>query len=135
MSIIVKHRRTENQYIFLGIEGQGEKSNSPGRFLSDLFTQAESELSTTLVLVCDVAGRIFVADIDDLTVVKIDGQTPEEILPAPTVTAVEPEQPYSATAGSESEETDDWQSGDRSEATNPNIKDDLDEFEEDEDWI
>ncbi len=135
MSIIVKHRRTGNQYIFLGIEGQGEKNNSPGRFLSDLFTQAESELATTLVLVCDVAGRIFVADIDDLTVIEIDGQKPEEILPAPTVTAVEPEQTSSATADSESEATGDWQKSDRSEFPNPDIKDDFDDFEEDEDWV
>ena len=136
MSIIVKHRRTGNKYIFLGIEGQGEKNNSPGRFLSDLFTQDDSELSTTLVLVCDAAGRIFVADIDDLTVVEIDGQKPEEILPAPTTdTALEPEQYPPETAASQPENTEDFNQSDRSEFPNSGIKEDFDDFEEDEDWI
>lgn len=133
MSIIVSHKRTGNSYIFLGIEGQGEKNNSPGRFLSDLFTQDESELATTLVLVCDVAGKIFVADIDDLIVIEIDGKKPAEILPetANTTNAIdkEPSRPLPDDYAEEKQTADvvNFSQGDRD--------DDFDDFDEEEEWI
>ena len=120
MSIIVSHKRTGNPYIFLGIEGQGEKNNSPGRFLSDLFTQDESELATTLVLVCDVAGKIFVADIDDLLVIEINGKKPAEILPEVPVAQVNEDRPPSPSASNNSAQDD--------------RDDDFDDFDEEE-WI
>ncbi len=80
MTIIVKHRRTGNEYIFLGINQAGGKINLPSRFLNDLFTQEEGENSTS-VTVCDARGNIFIAYIDDLIVTEIDGQKPSEILP------------------------------------------------------
>lgn len=82
MTTIVKHRRTGNEYILLGINGEGSKVN-PSRFISELFNQEKSEVSYSAT-VCDVQGNIFLADIDDLVVTKIDGIKPSEILPEST---------------------------------------------------
>ncbi len=79
MTTIVKHRRTGNQYILLGINGELDKAN-PSRFISELFNQEKSEISCS-VTVCDVQGNIFLAYIDDLVVTEIDGKKLTEILP------------------------------------------------------
>jgi hypothetical protein len=79
MTTIVKHRRTGNEYILLGINGEANKAN-PSRFITELFNQEKSEVSCSAT-VCDVQGNIFLAYIDDLVVVEIDGLRPEEILP------------------------------------------------------
>jgi hypothetical protein len=79
MTTIVKHRRTGNEYILLGINGEANKAN-PSRFISELFNQEKSEVSCSAT-VCDVQGNIFLAYIDDLLVVEIDGLRPGEILP------------------------------------------------------
>lgn len=82
MTIIVNHRRTGNAYILLGINGEVDKVN-PSRFISELFAQEKSEVSCS-VTVCDVQGNIFLAYIDDLVVVEIDGKKIADILPEPT---------------------------------------------------
>lgn len=82
MTTIVKHKRTGNEYILLGINGEVDKTN-PSRFISELFTQEKSELSCSAT-VCDVQGNIFLAYIDDLVVTEIDGKKPAEILPEPS---------------------------------------------------
>jgi len=79
MTTIVKHRPTGNEYILLGINGEANKAN-PSRFITELFNQEKSEVSCSAT-VCDVQGNIFLAYIDDLLVVEIDGLRPEEILP------------------------------------------------------
>ena len=79
MTTIVKHRRTGNEYILLGINGELDKAN-PSRFISELFNQEKSEVSCS-VTVCDVQGNIFLAYIDDLVVTQIDGKKLTEILP------------------------------------------------------
>ena len=79
MITIVKHRRTGNEYILLGINGELDKAN-PSRFISEFFTQEKSEVSCS-VTVCDVNGNIFLAYIDDLIVTEIDGKKLTEILP------------------------------------------------------
>jgi hypothetical protein len=79
MTTIVKHRRTGNEYILLGINGEANKAN-PSRFISEFFNQEKSEVSCSAT-VCDVQGNIFLAYIDDLLVVEIDGLRPAEILP------------------------------------------------------
>ena len=79
MTIIVKHRRTGNQYILLGINGETNKAN-PSRFISELFDREKPEVSCSATL-CDTLGNIFIADIDDLQVVEIDGIKPVDILP------------------------------------------------------
>jgi hypothetical protein len=85
MTIIVKHRRTGNEYILLGINGETNKAN-PSRFISELFNQEKSEVSCSAT-VCDVQGNIFLAYIDDLVVTEIDGVKPAEILPEATFEA------------------------------------------------
>ncbi len=79
MNIIVKHRRTGNEYILLGINGEIDKAN-PSRFISEFFNQEKSDVSCS-VTVCDVQGNIFLAYIDDLIVTEIDGKKLTEILP------------------------------------------------------
>lgn len=79
MTTIVKHRRTGNQYILLGINGETNKAN-PSRFISELFDREKPEVSCSAT-VCDSLGNIFVADIDNLQVVEIDGIKPADILP------------------------------------------------------
>jgi hypothetical protein len=86
MTTIVKHRRTGNEYILLSINGEANKAN-PSRFISELFNQEKSEVSCSAT-VCDVQGNIFLAYIDDLVVVEIDGIKPAEILPEATSEAV-----------------------------------------------
>jgi hypothetical protein len=86
MTTIVKHRRTGNEYILLGINGETNKAN-PSRFISELFNQEKSEVSCSAT-VCDVQGNIFLAYIDDLVVTEIDGIKPAEILPEATFEAV-----------------------------------------------
>lgn len=82
MTTIVKHRRTGNEYILLGINGEAKAAN-PSRFISELFNQEKSEISCSAT-VCDVKGNMFLAYIDDLVVVEIDGIKPAEILPETT---------------------------------------------------
>lgn len=86
MTTIVKHRRTGNEYILLGINGEAHKAN-PSRFISELFNQEKSEVSCSAT-VCDVQGNIFLAYIDDLVVIEIDGIKPAEILPEATYKSV-----------------------------------------------
>ncbi|MGL5834984.1 MAG: hypothetical protein ACRC1Z_17400 [Waterburya sp.] len=85
MTTIVKHRRTGNEYILLGINGEANKVN-PSRFISELFNQEKSEVSCSAT-VCDVQGNMFLAYIDDLIVMEVDGIKPAEILPAATYEA------------------------------------------------
>ena len=79
MATIIKHRRTGNQYILLSINGETNKTN-PSRFISELFDREKPEVSCSAT-VCDTLGNIFIADIDDLQVVEIDGIKPADILP------------------------------------------------------
>ena len=87
MTTIVKHRRTGNEYILLGINGELDQAN-PSRFISELFNQEKSEVSCS-VTVCDVQGNIFLAYIDDLIVTEIDGQKLTEILPEASYESVQ----------------------------------------------
>lgn len=130
MTTIVKHRKTGNEYILLGINQGGGKINLPSRFLNDLFTPEESANSTS-VTVCDARGNIFIAYIDDLIVVEIDGQKPAEILPEIVTPTVDDDF---------EDEEEDFNSGNRPTApttstvnTNSELPDNDDD--EDEDWI
>jgi len=82
MTTIVKHRRTGNEYILLGINGEIDKVN-PSRFISELFNQEKAEIACSAT-VCDVQGNLFLAYIDDLTVLEIDGKKLTDILPETT---------------------------------------------------
>ena len=82
MTTIVKHRRTGNEYILLGISGEGRAN--PSRFISELFDRDKPEVSSSAT-VCDFQGNIFLAGIDDLVVTEIDGKKPADLLPEPTL--------------------------------------------------
>lgn len=86
MTTIVKHKRTGNEYILIGITGESNKAN-PSRFLSELFEREKSEVSCSAT-VCDVRGNLFLAYIDELVVIEIDGKKLADILPEPTVKPV-----------------------------------------------
>lgn len=81
MTTIVRHRKTGNQYILLGINGE-ENNTNPSRFINELFNanQQKAEVSCSAT-VCDARGNLFLAYIDDLVVVEIDGEKPSDILP------------------------------------------------------
>jgi len=83
MTTIVRHKRTGNEYILLSINGEENKTN-PSRFINELFNsnQAKAEISCSAT-VCDVQGNLFLAYIDDLIVIEIDGKNPADILPEP----------------------------------------------------
>ena len=66
-----------------GLVCQEVNRANPSRFISELFNQEKSEISCSAT-VCDVKGNMFLAYIDDLVVVEIDGIKPAEILPETT---------------------------------------------------
>ena len=86
MTTIVRHKRTGNEYILLGVTGETNKAN-PSRFLSELFEREKSEVSCSATI-CDVRGNIFLAYIDELIVTEIDGKKLADILPEPTTEPV-----------------------------------------------
>lgn len=86
MTTIVRHKRTGNEYILLGITGESNKAN-PSRFISELFERQKSEVSCSATI-CDVRGNLFLAYIDELVVTEIDGKKLADILPEPTVEPV-----------------------------------------------
>ena len=135
MAIIVKHRKTGNEYIWLGINGGGEQTSLPSRFLSDLFPR-EKPKHSPLVTICDARGNIFSSYLEDLVVVEIDGQKPGEILPEPVIPSMHDE--------FEDDDNEGWQQGKEEpgsppedlagEARSSDRPDELDD-NEDEDWI
>ena len=133
MAIIVKHRRTGNEYIWLGINGGGEQTSLPSRFLNDLFPR-EKPKNSSLVTICDARGNIFSSYLEDLVVVEIDGKKPGEILPEPVIPSMHDE--------FEDDDNESWQQG-NGEPVSPQedfsgenrSSDRADEFNEEEDWI
>ena len=133
MAIIVKHRRTGNEYIWLGINGGGEQTSLPSRFLNDLFPR-EKPKNSSLVTICDARGNIFSSYLEDLVVVEIDGKKPGEILPEPVIPSMHDE--------FEDDDNEGWQQG-NGEPVSPQedfsgenrSSDRADEFNEEEDWI
>ena len=135
MAIIVKHRRTGNEYIWLAIDGGGEQTSLPSRFLSDLFPR-EKHKHSFLVTICDARGNIFSSYLEDLVVVEIDGKKPGEILPEPVIPSMPDE--------FEGDDNEGWQQGKGDPGSPPEdlaggdrASDRPDEFDdnEDEDWI
>ena len=135
MAIIVKHRRTGNQYILLGINGGSDLTSLPARFLKDLFPR-EKPQNNSWVTICDVRGNIFSSYRDDLIVVEIDGQKPKEILPEPQIQFFDEEFEDDEERGWQ-QETEETTSSpeDFAEETQTQLRDGADRFREDEDWI
>lgn len=140
MTIIVKHRRTGNQYILLGIDREGEKNAPPARFLSDLFAQDRSDLVSSAT-VCDVRGNIFLAYIDDLIVVSIDGKKPSEILPEepePITTERDISKAENSNFDAEDDNFDERKSKSAeftTASTYESSKTEEPDFDDDEDWV
>ena len=139
MTIIVKHRRTGNEYIVLGINGEVDRVN-PSRFISELFTQEKSEISCS-VTVCDVRGNIFLAYIDDLVVTEIDGVKPAEILPEPNFESVnyqtrtQPEEDFAEDNSADTETSERPGKGTPISSIPDQDETAKDDFAEDDDWI
>ena len=136
MAIIVKHRRTGDEYIVLGISGEGGKAPLPSRFLNDLFTPEQQENSSVLTI-CDAKGNIFSSYMHELVVIEIDGKKPAEILPEPVIPSIDDRFVHD-----DFNDDEDWQQ----ESVEPELpKEDSDvqnksneranKFDDDEDWI
>ncbi|MGL5940447.1 MAG: hypothetical protein ACRC2S_08685 [Waterburya sp.] len=145
MTTIVRHKRTGNEYILLGINGEINKVN-PSRFINDLFNQEKSEVACSAT-VCDFRGNIFLVYIDDLIVIEIDGKKPTDILPEPPLKSVSNDvyqQPENDFAEDELEDEDEDFDNDQDLATEsstseqdisrPSNQKNFDN-DEDEDWI
>ena len=81
MATILQHRRSGDRFILVSVNGVGNGVN-PSRLLNELFTAEKSEVSCSVTL-CDVEGNLFLANLDDLFVVEIEGVKPSDILPQP----------------------------------------------------
>ena len=148
MTTIVKHKRTGNQYILLGINGEENKTN-PSRFINELFnsSQPKTEVSCSAT-VCDATGNLFLAYIDDLIVVEIDGYKPADILPEPEYKKSEYDAYQPPMSDFDDEELEDEDSNSEQSAEprvivtpNPESSNysqggsDKSDFDEDEEWI
>ena len=78
MVIIVQHKQSQKNYIFLGTGFGIYKSSRPGAF-SNLLPIDEQE-HFRLVAVTDNQGEIKWFYSEDLTVIEIDGQQPSELI-------------------------------------------------------
>lgn len=132
MAIIVKHRRTGNEYILLGINGGGDITSLPARFLNDLFPR-EQPKNNSWVTICDARGNIFSSYRDDLIVVEIDGKKPEEILPETIISSLNDELEDDNDEGWQQEE--EQVSSEEYSSEEAQFNDRANEFQEDEDWI
>ena len=79
MAVIVRHKSTNKDYVLLGTGFGAFKSSRPGLFLGDLFP-TEEKGQITMVALCNQQGEIRWAQSEDVTVVSIDGQQPQELL-------------------------------------------------------
>ncbi|NEO39978.1 MAG: hypothetical protein F6J90_28050 [Moorea sp. SIOASIH] len=79
MAVIVKHRETSQEYIWLGTGFGAYKSSRPSRFLGELFPH-EEEGEFRVVAVCDRFGQILWFYSAQLVVVEVDGETPSELV-------------------------------------------------------
>lgn len=78
MTIIVKHIKTENEYLLIGT-GIGDKAlNLP--FLRGNFWPEKEQEDIYLVTLCDREGNIFWLSSTEIIVTEIDGKPPSELL-------------------------------------------------------
>lgn len=78
MTIIVKHKKSQNHYILIGTGFGIYQSARPNALLS-IFTTKEEDFFR-LIAVSDRNGTIKWFESEDLTVVKIDGKKPQDLL-------------------------------------------------------
>ena len=79
MAVIVRHNEEPNdQFVLLGT-GFGMFKAMRGSTLGDILSK-QDEGEKTLVALCGKDGTILWADSSDLTVVSVDGQSPDAFL-------------------------------------------------------
>ena len=147
MTTIVKHRRTDNQYILLGMAKEGRVN--PSRLIGELFDRDKPEASGSAT-VCDFQGNIFLTQIDELIVIEIDGKKPADLLPEPIYRATSEvhnttsEGVYAESDEFDDEEFDDEELNNENEATMSSSSESFiygqgstaqSKVEDDEDWI
>ncbi|GFE67651.1 hypothetical protein [Chroococcus sp. FPU101] len=117
MAIILQHINDGNEYIFLGIGLEGQKTSISSRMLGEFFAKDVPEKSI-LIAACDSFGRIVWLNMSDVIVVEVDGEKPAAILPETILTTPAIPLPEAV-------------------STNPEEKiNDVEEFsEDDEEWI
>ena len=92
MAVIVRHEDKENErYVLLGT-GFGMFKTTRRFTLGDIFTKdvkegvrdvvqgSENEGECSLAALCGIDGRILWADTSKLTVISVDGQSPQGVL-------------------------------------------------------
>ncbi len=72
MATIVKHKKTNKKYIFLGVGYAAYKASRPSFFGGNLLPK-EEEGTMKIVSVCDQEGNILWFDPEHLQVTKVDG--------------------------------------------------------------
>lgn len=79
MVTIVKHITTDKKYILIGAGFAAYKTSKPATFIANRVPISdEGEIS--MVAVCDENGKIEWLNTDEIKVVKVDGNSPLNIL-------------------------------------------------------
>lgn len=79
MAIIVEHQADNKRYIYLGASYSYYKEITPSLFGGNLFPN-EEEGEFNAVLVSDGQGKLIWLSATEVTLVSIDGKSPEELL-------------------------------------------------------
>jgi hypothetical protein len=79
MAVIVQHNETGERFVLVGAGLGMTASARPSLFFGDLLP-AEEESTTVACAVCDSEGQIRWVRSASLTVVRVDGSAPSELL-------------------------------------------------------
>lgn len=79
MAIIVRHKKRDTSFLYLGA-GYGEWHSSHPGMRGGLLFPDEMGGESMMVCVCDYAGNVGFFHADEVEVVSIDGKTPKEVL-------------------------------------------------------
>ena len=78
MGVIVRHNRSDKEYVLVGAGFGAYTSATPSLIPGNLFP-AEDEGTLPGGALCDEDGRIEWVLLEEITVLSIDGEAPEEI--------------------------------------------------------
>ncbi len=79
MATVVKYLPNETHYILLGAGFGAYQSSEPDKLLGDLARKRNSGQIHS-ALICNAAGETTWVKSEDLVVISVDGQPPEDIL-------------------------------------------------------
>jgi hypothetical protein len=79
MVTIVKHINTGKKYILIGAGFAAYKTSKPPTFIANRLPKSDEE-EISMVAVCDENGEIEWLSTDEFKVVKVDGNSPLNIL-------------------------------------------------------